>query len=406
MNNTNNKIVFTVCNVAYLRKACVLAESIKKHNNLKLKIILFDKKREIDVDTNFCDIYWIEDFEIPNFKSLAFKYDVIELTTALKSWIALKFLENKSKLIFLDPDIMVFNSLNLIFDKLDSYPVVLTPHYFNPKYNGLTDDAALMRQGQYNLGFFAANSSKESINFLNWWSERCMVDCFIDTQGGLMNDQKWISIAPMFFPFIYTSYNPGLNVAFWNLDERDIFLDEKEAKYLVNKKYELIFFHFSSFNSSDPKSLTKRKFNLGSNDITILSDLGFKYQHNLNKYINSSKNITYSFDYMSNGVYISPTLRRAYAAHLDEFSNEDDPFDANSKVYEFAKKNSLFQRKNTKYLIEGYDTYSNHNLKFKIVYILMRFLLKLVGPNNFMNISRLFVYLSRYHKVKDLWKIK
>ena len=241
MKDIKSKAVFTVCNVKYLDKAFVLAESLHKYNDINLDIFLFDKKKELNINPDFCNIHWVEDLNIPEFKSLSFKYDVIELTTSLKGWISLNLLKNSSKVVFLDPDVMVFNDLQVIFDELDAHPVILTPHYFHPKINNLVDDSVLMRQGQYNLGFFAVNSSQQSKSFLSWWSKRCLALGFNDTQGAMMVDQKWVSIATTFFPFIHISFNPGLNVSFWNLDEREISYNT-DGYYVINGSYNLIFF--------------------------------------------------------------------------------------------------------------------------------------------------------------------
>ena len=66
----NDYAIFTVCNIAYLPKALVLAESIFKFNNKKLKIYLFDRKKDIDFSNIESEIYWIEDLNIqPEFKN-------------------------------------------------------------------------------------------------------------------------------------------------------------------------------------------------------------------------------------------------------------------------------------------------------------------------------------------------
>ena len=59
--------IFSVCNIAYLPKALVLAESILKFNNKKLKIYLFDRKQDIDFSNIEAELFWIEDLDIPNF---------------------------------------------------------------------------------------------------------------------------------------------------------------------------------------------------------------------------------------------------------------------------------------------------------------------------------------------------
>ena len=140
MNIVNNNAIFTVCNVAYLNKAMVLAESLHEHSNVKLEVFVFDKKRRVEFDSQHCNLHWVEELDIPHFESLSFKYTVIELTTAFKPWLALHLLESYSKVIFLDPDVMAFNTLDSIFHSLEEHPVILTPHYYSPKINGLIEN--------------------------------------------------------------------------------------------------------------------------------------------------------------------------------------------------------------------------------------------------------------------------
>jgi len=398
-----NTSVFTVCNVAYLDKAMVLAESIYETNGIKLNVFVFDKKRVIKL-FNFCNIIWIEDIEIPNFESLSFKYTIIELTTSFKPFLALYLLKKYSKVIFFDPDVMVFNSLSSIVNQLDFYPVLLTPHYFNPNLNGAINDERLMRFGMYNLGFFAVNNKVESFNFLSWWSERCFLNGFDDAQFGIFTDQKWVNIAPCFFPFLHTCYHSGYNVAYWNLKERTL-LKNINGSYVINNEDSLIFFHFSSFEYLNPGKLSKHDFELGNNNLNDISEFGKMYFKEILKFENIAEDSNYSYEYMSNNKYISPTLRRAYASIVSELPIHHNPFDSNGAVYMFAKKNYLFQKDNFKYKAEGYSDINNHAFKFKIIYILLRKILFIIGPNKFMNLSKLLIFLSGYNKNSGMWKI-
>jgi hypothetical protein len=404
MKNNKNKAIFTVCNVAYMDKVMVLAESVYKHNNIKLNIFIFDRKRDIVVNSNFCIIHWVEEIGIPNFKSLAFKYTIIELSTALKPWLAIKLLKDNDKVVFFDPDVMIFNNLEPIFDKLNYHPVLLTPHYFTPKMNNMIDDVRLMRFGPYNLGFFGVESSNDSHQFLSWWSDRCIINGFDDAQFGIFTDQKWVSIAPCFFPYIHVLNDPGCNVAYWNLDER-LLSKNKNDTYYVNDKSPLLFFHFSSFDVIDPENLAKKiQYSIGNNSQNLISDLANKYRNELLRFKNISKDSVYSYDYMSDGKYISPTLRRAYSSMIDKFQNNQDPFDNNGIVYRFAVKNNLFQRNNTNYIVQGYNNLKKKPFAINFIFLFLRLVLFVIGPNNFMNLSRLFIYLSGYNKNSNMWR--
>jgi hypothetical protein len=238
----NEVAVFTVCNLAYLPRALVLAESLTKHMSGRLKIILFDKKIELPLAANIAEILWVEELGVPNFYELAFMYDIIEFSTSLKPFFALKLLETHKAVVFMDPDTCLFESLSPIFAELQKYPIILTPHYTKPQPNTpYESDMAMMRFGSFNLGFFAVNSSSEAHDFLAWWSERCIAFSFMESQFGLSTDQKWVTIAPCLFQGIHISFNLGYNVAPWNTYEREITKTDS-GKFIINKIFPLVFF--------------------------------------------------------------------------------------------------------------------------------------------------------------------
>lgn len=399
MINKIEKVLFTVCNLAYLPKALALAESVLKHEGIKIKIYLFDKKVDEELPSNIADFIWIEDLRIDDLYTYAFKYDITEFSTSLKPYISLNLLREYKKVIFLDPDTYLFNSLNIIWETLDKCSVVLTPHYITPKEDS---DVGMMRFGSFNLGFFAVNNTDECHRFLNWWNERCLNLCYFETQFGLSTDQKWISIAPCFFPNLHISFDLGNNVAFWNAHERKIKKDIN-GRYLVNEKFYLNFFHFSSFDEKNPELLSKRPFSDKYLKRKDLHELSLIYLEALERYKLPISKTPYGFDYMSDGSYISPTLRKAYAAVYQEFPKGHNPFN-DLVVKNFAKKNFLIETKG-QYLSSGFKDLEKNRNKLRIVNLFFKALLFLIGPNKFMNFSRLLVFLSSFRLNKDLWKI-
>lgn len=401
----NNDIaIFTVCNIAYLPKALVLAESVMKYENRRLKVFLFDKKISFDFAPLGIDVVWVEDLSIPNFRQLAFKYDIIEFSTSLKPFITIELLKEFKKVVFLDPDTCLFNSLHSVWEELDAYSIVLTPHYTTPQSNDLEEsDTAMLRFGSFNLGFYAVRNSKESQYFLKWWNQRCMDLCYMDSQFGLSTDQKWVSIAPCFFRDLHVSFNLGYNFAAWNSWERKLSKDSKGA-YLVNDSVRLVFFHFSNFDPADPEYMNKRSCYEKGLRRPDLFEIGSWYSQALmSKKIDLPLN-RYAYDYMSGGEYISPVLRRAYASILSELPLDHDPFDSNGIVGSFARKNFLLETNNRTYRRESFSAVSSNRRKLSLIYWCMRFVLRIVGPNKFMNLSRLLVYLSSYQRNRDLWK--
>jgi len=401
----NNIAVFTVCNVAYLPRSLILADSLMKFNKIKLKVILFDRKQNVNYPKEAVDIIWVEDLGVPKLSELAFMYDIIEISTSLKPFIASKLLCDFNSVIFLDPDTCLFSSLDPILDDLKKHSIVLTPHYTTPQPNTPGEsDLAMMRFGSFNLGFFAIRKSTEGIKFLDWWHDRCIEYCFMESQFGLSTDQKWITIAPCLFEDIYVSFNLGYNAAPWNTFERTLSKTDN-GDYMINDTFPLVFFHFSNFDCSDTQYLNKRASSEIKVGYPVLKEIGDWYASVLNEKSALVSNIRYSYDYMSDGTFISPTLRRAYASVRKELPLNHDPFDSQGPVGEFSRKNLLVGEAGGSYSYPGFNETKKHGCALKSIYMLLRLILRFVGPNRFYDLSKLFVYLSIYRKNRDLWKL-
>jgi hypothetical protein len=398
--------VFTVCNIAYLPKALVLADSLREHGAICLNVILFDQKQALHPQPDTVDITWLEDLGVAEWRQLAFVYDIIEFSTSLKPFIASKLLEKHDRVIFLDPDTAVYSALTPILKDLDTSPVMLTPHYTKPQPDTEGEsDLAMMRFGSFNLGFFAVRRSPEATYFLNWWNRRCIDFCFMESQFGLSTDQKWVSIAPCFFDFLKISFNPGYNAAPWNTFERTL-TGKNGRQYMVNHEHPLVFFHFSNFDHTDPQYLNKRASSESGKRYELLEELGKDYSQKLKHYESAIQRPLYSFDYMSDGSYISPTLRRAYASVRRELPAHADPFDASGPVGNFARKNGLLSRKGQqRYSYPGLKQAQNNPKMLGFIYWLMRIFLRTFGPNRFYDLSKLLVFLSVYRKNHKYWNI-
>jgi hypothetical protein len=151
--------------------------------------------------------------------------------------------------IYLDPDIVVYDTLSELFDKLSLHDVLLTPHTLTLDHKQASRWQRITNQvGLYNLGFLALRKSPVTGQLLPWWKKKLEVDCFMIPADGLFVDQIWANFFPVFFGGCHLLTDPGYNMAYWNFGERE--LAKKDGKYFVNGRSRLKFFHFSNYKMS------------------------------------------------------------------------------------------------------------------------------------------------------------
>jgi hypothetical protein len=289
------KIVFTICSNNYLAQAKTLGDTLIKHNPDYLFIIgLCDRKNsQIDysVFSNY-QIIEVENIGIENFPDMVSRYTVIELNTSSKPFFfdyLLGKYENAETILYLDPDIAIFDKLTVIEDKFKNNSILLTPHIYTPiEIDGkLPSENIFTNNGIYNLGFIGLKRNQDTLNLLSWWKNRLTINCYDKTGEGIFVDQLPMNFAPLFFKNVHIFRNFGLNMAPWNLHERKLTNDGRN--YLVNGRYPLIFYHFSNYNPLFPEKLSTNYDRISFADNLALKEIYDLYkkcllENNFEKY--------------------------------------------------------------------------------------------------------------------------
>lgn len=401
-----NQAAVTICSTNYIAKALVLVDSYKMHHpEDDFYLVLVDRKiNDLDINSPGLNIIWVEDLQIDKLPQHAFAFDVIEFNTNVKP-TALKFLLTKhDAVLYLDPDMKVYSSLTSVFQELQTASLVVTPHSNTPILDGnKPDDLDFLKFGAFNLGFIGVSRCDEGLEFLDWWSERCLQHGFYEPQLGLAVDQKWVNLAPIFFPNMRVLHDEGLNVAFWNLHERHI--SKKNDAWLVNDKTRLGFVHFSSFNPNTPDSIAQKQTRFAPGSRPDFSLLAHEYANEL--LVNASDAYSqrkYGFDYFEDGTYITPALRRFYGAlRLTVFKDVMNPFAADGPVKHFAKKNGLLVKNNMRSKRHIFRDMGAYSLPIKILLKLMRVILFILGPERYFNLMRYLAHVSSLRNQIDMF---
>lgn len=371
---------------------------------ISLVILLVDTKREVQLEDSRIRIIWAEDLNYPDYLKCAFKYNIIEFNTAVKPFATLYLLKSYELVIYLDPDICVFSPLSSVYAGLDKYAAVFTPHALSPYLGGgRPSDRDLLRFGVCNLGFFAVRRSCQAEAMLRWWHERCHQECFYEPQVGLGVDQKWIDLVFAFFTDMGLLRDPGLNVAFWNLHERQI--SKSSDGWLVNNDAALRFVHFSSFVECDEEAVADKqtRYAVGSRpDFTLVGGVYRNYLQRAQSLV-TVVDPSYGYGRFENGDAISPALRRFYAiCDSPGIKGAENPFLSNGPVHRFAQEHRLVSPDQTATTHANFKVQSNYSRQQKIITSAFRVALKLLGPDRYFNLMRYLAHYSSMLNQADL----
>ena len=401
---------FTICAKNYLAQALTLRESFLKHNpSLNFLIFLADKIDGVeDVDGVVAlDKSWISDWV-----NMAFKYDVIEFNTSIKPFCFGKlFKEGYEKVIYLDPDIYVTRPLDYIYECLNNKSVVLTPHYcdIEEHFDGAVSEETFNKVGIYNLGFCALKNDKVGQEIAKWWQNRLQYKCYSQSSEGLFVDQKWMDYIPGFFPdATCVSSHHGMNVAIWNLHERELFIDEKQGYMIRRKKtgdeFPLLFFHFSGFDPFETTIINRRHPQFNVTTYPSFKPIIEEYREQVyaNGYDRFSK-MTYGFNHYFDGSVITPLQRRMFRVYLNDHKVEFNPFEINTPFYKILKNSRLLLKASTKQ--NGFASYTKEEknkgkkLENKVVKPMLKLSLRILGAERYAMLIRLFTLAGdkEYH---------
>ena len=251
------KLIFTLCSNNYLAHAFSLGESIIHFDQDIHFVIGLVDKRNPSIDYKkypSFEVIGYDEIGFPFFEEMIGQYNVIEFNTAVKpyyiDYFFRKYKEDVS-VLYIDPDIVFYQSTNSLFKILEDQSILLTPNLTEVSAQLAPGELASLRHGMFNLGFIGLRRSPESIRFTQWWMNRLRHHCKIDKGRGIFVDQKWVDIAPLYFKDIHISYDKGYNMAWWNLSERNLI--EDQGIYSVNdNSTPLVFFHFSGYKPNSP----------------------------------------------------------------------------------------------------------------------------------------------------------
>lgn len=313
----------------YIPQAMVLVDSLREfHPESNIYILFADLDvRSLPREKIYQSVSY-EQISIKDNLRRSFKYNVTEYCTSLKATF-LKFLfqNGNDRVVYLDPDILVTNSLDKLNQYFENNDVLLTPHLDSPT----PEDGkgphfiSMLLTGIYNLGFIALKKTPNADAFLNWWEFQLETLSVDEQQRGLFTDQKLVDIAPSIFSGFYILKDTGYNAAPWNIHSR--FLSCKNGVWLCNES-PLYFFHFSNYRSKLPNQIAAYVTRDDLLSRPDLHSLYIIYTEKNQAYKHLGQKIDYRFNYYSDMSKISNATRLFYREKSDVYWNIPNPFES------------------------------------------------------------------------------
>jgi hypothetical protein len=257
---------FTICSNNFLGQAKTMFDSLRKfHPEIQTFLFIVDEPAE-GIDYSFflpAEVIFVNGAIAEGFNDMLARYNIIELNTAVRPHIIqymAKQYPQVEKLLYVDPDIFIYGSLEDALKRLDHCELLITPHFLKPvPLDGMVPFENLaLNYGTFNMGFFGLKPHSANMqSFLKWWQRRTSLFGHIDPANGYFTDQIWFNLAPIFFQNVEAYRHSGYNMAAWNLHERVIDKYADDGNILLENGEQLVAYHFSSWNYNEPETLSR-----------------------------------------------------------------------------------------------------------------------------------------------------
>lgn len=257
---------FTVVHYDFIPYAEVLARSfIRQHPDAHFYIVVLDyslrvKKSDISGITYLTS----EDLMrfVPDYLHLALALGREHLTYFVQPRIAEKLAGNYQTLFCIEPKVKIYSPLAEMIDLLDQSEVSVVPRRLTPfSHDGLSpSQEELLKPGFYSSGLIGINC--ESARFIDWWKSETTVK----EQLAYRTHFGFLEPAISFFNMSICN-SPNYGLAYWNIDERNLRVENKVWKIGDS---DLVYANYDEFDFRYPYWVSN---NVGSNPrIRISSD--------------------------------------------------------------------------------------------------------------------------------------
>jgi lipopolysaccharide biosynthesis glycosyltransferase len=240
-----NNICCTIVTPSHIYKGLTTLNSIRRHDSdVKLFLMLTEP---VSIHLDDIDVLYVKDIikhdEDGKKITEIYAYYPDCMRWSLKPVIMRYLLKQfpESNVIYCDCDLCFYNKPTHLYDYIEKGGIVLTPMWrpTDPAPD-LGEFRASFTDGFFNAGCVTANT--KGLVALDWWTKVCMSGCEINAKKGMFLDQRYLDLLLLYFPQTVVCQHKGYNVADWNVQIRNEFLDSNQD---LKELFEVILIHFT-----------------------------------------------------------------------------------------------------------------------------------------------------------------
>jgi hypothetical protein len=281
------KAIYTTTSLSHLYKVKTFTDSVAAFDpDVRLYVVLVEeigREREAAVARLIPEAHFLYPKDLPpqELASINPAYNYLEACCAYRPFFGELLFEayGVERLIYMDSDMLQYASLQPAFEELLLTNFILTPHNNAPApLSEVANEQGMLRCGIYNAGFIGMRRGEECKRFLAWWKDRMRQYCIMDASQGFYLDQIWLNMVPVYYKKVKVEKDPGYNVAYWNLFQRQV---EKQGDTLQVDGNKLRFFHYSGLIEEDAHNISRHMPNLKLEDGSLLKALFDDYRRKL-----------------------------------------------------------------------------------------------------------------------------
>jgi hypothetical protein len=243
----------------YLPFARVLAASLFSHHpDLPCFVVIADDPDDVEApDRDRLNVIRLADLGFEPPRESWGRWSCQEFAVLLKPYLLRHlFARGFTTALYLDPDMLIVGDLSPALHEVGKHPCTLVPHVLSPIEGPerIARELTLLRAGTFNAGVIGVSSSPAADAMLEWWSARLLADCSDSVERGVYYDQRWLDLLPVLFDGVHILRDPGVNIAYWNLEERDVTIDGTTVRAQGGPAR---LFHFSGFDPMRPLQVSR-----------------------------------------------------------------------------------------------------------------------------------------------------